>query len=53
MSWLLMWIREHHGTDKWRLKHVVDMNELFGHISIKVGSKLCDAYYKVIIVHAK
>jgi hypothetical protein len=27
------------------------MEELFGHINIKVGSELCDEEYKVITVH--
>ena len=51
MSWLLVWILEDYGTDNRRLKHVVDMEELFGHMNIKVGSKLCDEEYRVIIVH--
>ena len=51
MSWLLVWILEGYGTDNWRLKHVVDTEELFGHMAIKVGSEICDAEYRVIIVH--
>jgi hypothetical protein len=50
-SWLLVWILEDYGTDNWILKHVVDMEELFGHMNIKVGSKLCDEEYNVITVH--
>ena len=50
MSWLLVWILEDYGTDSWRLKHVVDIEELFGHINIKVGCKLCDADYRVITI---
>ena len=46
-----MWILEDYGTDNWRLKHVVDMEELFGHMNIKVGPKLCDQEYRVITVH--
>jgi hypothetical protein len=46
-----VWILEDYGTNNWRLKHVVDIEELFGHMNIKVGSKLCDEEYKVIIVH--
>ena len=42
---------EDYGTDNWRLKHVVDMEELFGHMNIIVVSKLCDEEYRVIIVH--
>ena len=36
MSWLLVWILEDYSTDNWRLKHVVDMEELFGHMNIKL-----------------
>ena len=46
-----MWILEDYGTDNWRLKHVVDTEELFGHMNIKVGSELCDVEYRVITVH--
>jgi hypothetical protein len=45
-----VWILEDYGTDNWSLKHVVDAEELFGHMSIKVGSKLCDEEYRVITV---
>ena len=48
MSWVLVWILEDYGTDNWRLKHAVDMEELFGHMNIKVGSELCDEVYIVI-----
>ena len=51
MSWLLVLILEDYGTDNWRLKHVVDTEELFGHMNIKLGSELCDEEYKVITVH--
>ena len=50
-SWLLVWILEDYGTNKWSLKHVVDTEELFGHMNMKVGSKLCDEEYRVITVH--
>jgi len=50
MSWLLVWILEDYGTDNWILTHVVDTKELFGHINIKVGCKLCDADYRVITI---
>ena len=50
-SWLLVWILEDYGTDNWTLKHVVDMEELFGRMNIKVGSRLCDEEYRVITVH--
>ena len=46
-----MWILEDYGTDNWSLKHVVDTEELFGHMNIKVGSELCDVEYRVITVH--
>jgi hypothetical protein len=47
----LVWILEDCGTDNWSLKHVVDMEELFGRMNIKVGSELCDEEYIVITVH--
>ena len=50
-SWLLVWKLEHYGADNWILKHVVDMEELFGRMNIKVGSELCDEEYRVIIVN--
>jgi hypothetical protein len=48
-----VWIFEDYGTDNWILKHVVDMEELFGHINIKACSELCDEEYRVIIVHTR
>jgi hypothetical protein len=45
-----MWILEDYGTDNWRLKHVVDTEELFGYMNIKISSELCDAKYSVITV---
>ena len=51
MSWLLVWILEDYGTDNWSLKHVVDTEELFGHMTIKVDYEICDVEYRVIIVH--
>ena len=51
MSWLLVWILKDYGTDNWILKHVVDTEELFGHMNIKVDSEFCDTEYRVIIVH--
>jgi hypothetical protein len=47
----LVWILEYYGTDNWRLKLVVDTEELFGHMNIKVSSELCDEEYRVITVH--
>ena len=49
-SWLLVWILKDYGTDNWSLKHVVGTEELFGHMTIKVGSELCDEEYRVITV---
>jgi hypothetical protein len=46
-----VWILEDYGTDNWRMIHVVDTEELFGHMNIKVASELCDEEYRVIIVH--
>jgi hypothetical protein len=45
-----VWILEDYDTDNWRLKDVVDTEELLGCMNIKVGSKLCDEEYRVIIV---
>ena len=46
-----MWILEDYGTNNWNLKHVVDTEELFECMNIKVGFELCDEEYRVIIVH--
>jgi hypothetical protein len=46
-----MWILEDYGTDNWTLKHVVDIEEQFGFMNVKVSSKLCDKEYRVITVH--
>jgi hypothetical protein len=46
-----VWIFEDYGTDNGILKHVVDMEELFGHMKIKACSELCYEEYKVITVH--
>ena len=40
-SCLLVWKLEDYGTDNWNLKHVVDTEELFGRMNIKVGYVLC------------
>jgi hypothetical protein len=52
-SWLLVWILGDYGTNNWSLKHIVDTEELFGHMNIKVGSELCDEEYRVITVHSE
>jgi hypothetical protein len=44
-------ILEDYGTDNGSLKHVVDMEKLFGHMNIKASSKLCHEEYRVITVH--
>ena len=46
-----MWILENYGTNSWSLKHVMDTEELFEHMNIKVGSELCDEEYRVVIVY--
>jgi hypothetical protein len=51
--WLLVWILEDYGTNNWRLKHVVDTEELFGRMNIKVSSELCDKEYRVITVRSE
>ncbi|XP_066333251.1 uncharacterized protein [Miscanthus floridulus] len=48
---LSVWILEDYGTTKWRLKHVVSTQELFGQFNIEVGTEICDADYRLIIVH--
>jgi hypothetical protein len=48
-----VWILEDYGTNNWSLKHVAGMKELFGHMTLKVGSELCDEEYRVITVHPK
>jgi hypothetical protein len=50
-SWLLVLILEDYGTNNGSLKHVVDMEKLFGHMNIKASSKLCHEEYRVITVH--
>ena len=50
-SWLLVWELEDYGTYNQILKRVVDTEELFGCMNIKVGSKLYDEDYRVITVH--
>ena len=50
-SWLLVWILEDYGTDSQSLKYIVDTEELFGHMNIKVSSELCDEEYRMITVH--
>ena len=46
-----MWILEDCGTDNWSLKYVVNTEELFVRMNIKVDSELCDEDYRVITVH--
>jgi hypothetical protein len=48
-----VWILEDYGTNNWILKHVVDTEEQFGHMNIKVDFELCDQEYRVITVHPK
>jgi hypothetical protein len=31
-----VWILEDYGTDNWSLKHVVDIEELFGYMNINI-----------------
>jgi len=46
-----VWILEDYGTDNWILKHVVDTEELFGHMHVKVGSKLYEEECRMITIH--
>ena len=48
---LSIWIFKDYGTSKWTLKHKVTTLELFGQNNIEIGTEVCDATYKVIIVH--
>jgi hypothetical protein len=43
--------RQHYGTSKWTLKHKVTTLELHGNKNIEIGTKVCDAVYRVIAVH--
>ena len=45
-----MWILEDYGTDNWILKYVVDTEELFGRMNIKVDFNLYDEEYRVTTV---
>ena len=45
------WILEEYGTSKWTLKHKVTTLELFEQNNIEIGSEVCDAAYRVIVVH--
>ena len=44
-------ILEDYGTSKWTLKHKVTTLELFGKKNIEIGTEVCDAAYRVIVVH--
>jgi hypothetical protein len=48
---LSIWIPEDYDTSKWTLKHNVTTLELFGKKNIKIGTEVCDAAYRVIVVH--
>ena len=45
---LSIWILKNYGTSKWTLKHKVTMLELFGKKNIEIGTKVCDAAYRVM-----
>jgi hypothetical protein len=51
MHELSIWILEDYGTSKCTLKHKVTMLELFGKKNIEIGTKVCDAAYRVIAIH--
>ena len=51
MSQLSVWILEDYDTNKWTLKHTMRMQELFGQNKSEFGYELCDADYRVIMVH--
>ena len=48
---LSFWILEDYGTNNWTLKHTVTMLEIFGWNNIQFGYDVCDADYRVIVVH--
>ena len=48
---LSIWILEDYGTSKWTLKRKVTTLELFGKKNIEIGTEVCDAAYRVIVVH--
>jgi len=51
MNQLSIWILEDYGSNRWTLKHTVTMLEIFGQNNIEFGYEVCDAKYKVIVVH--
>ena len=42
---------EGYDTSKWTLKHKVTTLEIFGRDNIQFGYDVCDADYRVIVVH--
>jgi len=42
---------EDYGTSKCTLKYKVIMLELFRKKNIEIGTEVCDAAYRVIVVH--
>jgi hypothetical protein len=48
---LSIWILEDYGSSKWILQHKVTTLQLFVRYNIELGTKVCDASYRVIAVH--
>ena len=48
---LSFWVLEDYGTNKWTLKHMVTMLEIFGWSNIQFGYDVCDTDYRVIAIH--
>ena len=51
MTQLSIWILEDYGSNRWTLKHTVTMLEILGQNNIELGYEVCDAEYRVIVVH--
>ena len=48
---LSFWVLKDYGIDNWTLKHTVTTLEIFGRNNIEFGYDVCDANYRVTIVH--
>ena len=51
MTQLSIWILVDYGSNRWTLKHMVTMLEIFGQNNIEFGYEVCDMEYRVIAVH--
>ena len=51
MTQLSIWILEDYGSNRWTLKHMMTMLEIFGQNNIEFGYEVCAVEYRVIVVH--